>query len=64
MIFALCFLPSSTYLFIEVYLFGEREHASGVGAERGGRETVPSRLHTVSTEPDARLDITNRETMT
>ena len=28
------------------------------------RERMPSRLHTVSTEPDARLKLTNREIVT
>ena len=32
------------------------------GAERGrGRERIPSRLHAVSTELDAELDLTNCE---
>ena len=34
------------------------------GAERGGGERTPSRLHTVSTEPDAGLNLTNCEIMT
>ena len=41
----------------------ERERASTRGAERGGGRT-PSRLRTVSAEPDAGLDPTNREIMT
>ena len=28
------------------------------------RERIPSRLHTVSTEPNAGLELTNREIMT
>ena len=39
------------------------EHASRGGAERG-RERVSSRICAVSAEPDAGLDLTNRETMT
>ena len=35
----------------------------GRGRERG-RERIPSRLHTVSTEPDVGLDLTNHEIMT
>ena len=48
----------------------EREHTcvhvSGGGAERQERERerIPSRLCAVSTEPDARLELTNHETMT
>ena len=45
---------------------GVRAHAlmcmTKGGAERE-RDRVPSRLHAVSTEPDAGLDPTNRETM-
>ena len=33
------------------------------GAEKG-RERIPSRLHTVSAEPDARLKATNHVVMT
>ena len=33
------------------------------GAERG-RERIPSRLHTISAEPDAGLEPTNRDIMT
>ena len=43
----------------------ERVSTSRGGAEREReRERIPSRLHTVSTEPDVRLDLTNREIMT
>ena len=44
----------------------EIEHgawASGKGAE-GGVKRLPSRLHTVNTEPDAGPDLMNREVMT
>ena len=36
----------------------------GQGERGGERERIPSRLHTVSTEPHAGLDLTNREIMT
>ena len=39
----------------------EREREQGTGRER---ERIPSRLHTVSTEPDVGLELTNLETMT
>ena len=29
-----------------------------------GRGRIPSRFHTISTEPDAGLDLTNREILT
>ena len=41
----------------------ERECTSRGGAERE-RETIPSRLLNVRTEPDSRLELTNREIMT
>ena len=67
--------------FFIVYLFilreKERERMSGEGAERErerererGRERIPSRLHTVSTEPNVGLragshkDLRNGEIMT
>ena len=40
---------------------------SGVGAEKERereRERIPSRLHPVSTEPDAGLELTNHELVT
>ena len=50
--------------FFKVYLFicreKDREHEQGRGRERG-RERIPSRLHVVSTEPDAGLELTNWE---
>ena len=52
--------PSRSILFfvVVVYLFlREREREAE-------RERIPSRLHTVSTEPDAGLELTNRESMT
>ena len=37
----------------------------GVGeGQREQRERIPSRLCNVNTEPDTRLDLTNREIMT
>ena len=43
----------------------EHTHASREGTERErGRERIPSRLYTVSTEQDAGLDLTNHEIMT
>ena len=48
----------------------ERERVPGRGRERGERERerererIPSSLRTVSTEPDAGLELTNCEIMT
>ena len=42
-----------------IYFERERESTSGGGAERG-REGIPSRLRTVSTEPDLGLKPTNQ----
>ena len=40
----------------------ERENKKGRGRERQGeRERIPSKLHPVSAEPDAGLDLTNCE---
>ena len=52
-----------------IYLFGDREsvcvHRRGRGREgEGETERIPSRLHTVSAEPDAGLELTNYEIMT
>ena len=41
----------------------ERESKWGRGREKG-RERIPSRLHTVSTEPNVGLQLTNSEIMT
>ena len=48
------------------FILREREHASmsWVGAEREGAEIMPSRLHTISAEPDMGLELTNCEIMT
>ena len=45
-----------------IYLW-EREHKQRRGRERG-RQKIPSRLHTVSSEPNVGLELTNREIMT
>ena len=43
----------------------ERAHASREGAEREREEErIPSRLHTVSTEPSVEIKPTNHEIMT
>ena len=56
-----------TICFFNVYLFilreKEREREQGRGRHRG-RERIPSRLYTVSTEPDVGLTLTNCELMT
>ena len=45
---------------LTVYSLRERERMSGEG-QRERRERIPSRLHTVSTEPAMGLEPTNRE---
>ena len=42
---------------LKMFIYFERECEWGRGRERG-RESIPSRLHAVSTEPDMRLDLT------
>ena len=60
-------------IFIFIYFFTfylfliERQSTSGGRAERDNRDTeseAGSRLQAVSTEPDAGLELTNREIMT
>ena len=59
----------SASFFFNVYLFlrdRERQSTSGEGAEREGdtESEAGSWLWAVSTEPDARLELTSREIMT
>ena len=42
----------------------KRERASTVGEEQRERERMPSRILTVSAEPDVGLELTNRKIMT
>ena len=37
---------------------------NGGRSRERGKERIPSRLHTVSTEPDVGLELTNHEIMT
>ena len=47
------------------FIYVEREREQGRSRERGiERERIPSRLHTVSTEPDAGLKPMNHEITT
>ena len=46
-----------------IYFEKEGERASRGGTERG-RDRIPSRLRTVREEPNAGLELTNREIMT
>ena len=45
-------------------LLRERERECKEGRGLGGRQRIPSRLCADSREPDAGLELTNRETMT
>ena len=62
----LCFL--FLFFFLKfIYLFWERESACaqvGEGWRERDRERIPSRLHTVSAEPDRGLWLTKQEIMT
>ena len=51
------------FKFIYLFLERQREYKQGRGREREG-ERIPRRLLTVSTQPDAGLELTNREVMT
>ena len=46
-----------------IYSEKESKQEQGRGRDRG-RERIPSRLHAVSAEPDAGLELTNHEIMT
>ena len=50
------------FIFFSVFIYFEREieHAS----REGQRERIPGRLHTVSIEPNAGLQLMNHEIMT
>ena len=47
------------YYLLKFIYFGEREH----GIEKG-RQRIPSRLCTISAEPDVGLELRNHEIMT
>ena len=57
------------FFFLSLLISFERKrdrvhvHKWNKGREKG-RKRIPSRLHSVSTEPDARLKLTNHEIMT
>ena len=54
-------------IFVNAYLFlRQRQSMNGGGSEREGdtESETGSRLQAVSTEPDAGLELTNREIMT
>ena len=51
-----------TYLFLKVEERAQT-HEWGRGRERG-RQRIPSRLHTINAEPDAGLELVNREIVT
>ena len=53
------------FLFFSLFILRERESNWGREREREReRERISSRLRAVSTEPDAGLDLINREIMT
>ena len=58
----------AAHLYLSVYLFNferERERARvGEGQRKREGDRIPSRLHTVSAEPDAGLEHMNCEIMT
>ena len=57
--------PKNFLKFICLFIYFEREKERGRGREREReRERMPSRLHAVSTEPSAGLELTNCEIMT
>ena len=55
-------LPFSFLKFL--FILKEREITSRGGAEKKEAERIPSRLHTISMEPDVELKPTNHEIIT
>ena len=51
------------WIFLHLFLYFEKERERARAGE-GQRERISSRLHTVSLEPDAGLELTNHEVMT
>ena len=48
-----------------MFIYFDGKSANRGGAERAGeRERMPSSLHAVSSEPDTRLELVNREIVT
>ena len=52
------------FFLIYVYFFCERESKQAREGQREREREIPSRLHTVSTELDVGLELTNHEIMT
>ena len=74
---SLTVIKNNTYLifylrkkFLSLFIYFERATESewgrgkGGGGGKRGRERIPSRLHSVSTEPDMGLELTNCEFLT
>ena len=59
----MCIIKFILFILKENESESERECEQGKGRERG-RERIPSRLHTVSVEPNMGLEPTNCEIMT
>ena len=53
----------TVYFFLSLFILRERECESRGGAEREEERENPSRLHTVSAEPDMGLKLANCEIM-
>ena len=64
---ALDLISNIIYVYFNFYFERESASVSQGGAERErerGRQKIPSRLHTVSTEPKVGLELTNHEIVT
>ena len=51
------------FFFLSLFIFRESEREQELGRDREG-ETIQSRLHAVSAEPNEGLELTNHEIMT
>ena len=57
-------LQNLTSIYLSLYIYFERERERELkGQKEGKRESIPSRPHTVSTEPDTGLDPMSPEVM-
>ena len=52
------------FLSLFIYFQRDRERERERESRGGARERIPSRLHAISAEPDAGLNLTNHEIMT
>ena len=55
---------AAVFMFVYLFILIGRERERAGRGRRRGRDRISSRLHAVSTEPDAGLNLMNHEIMT